>query len=147
MERLAIGQLLLQTYRAFEDELFARIHEHGFDDVRVAHSSVMANLDAEGTRLTELASRAGMTRPSMAELVDDLEQLGMVERTPDPHDGRAKLIRFTDRGWEGISRAREAIAGLEADYAERVGAERYEQMCETLQALLDSLRADPGRHP
>ena len=59
---------------------------------------MFGNIDPEGSRLTELAERARMTKQSVGEVATDLEQRGYVERVPDPADGRAKIIRLTERG-------------------------------------------------
>jgi DNA-binding MarR family transcriptional regulator len=80
-----------------------------------------------------------MTLPAMSELVDDLQRLGIVERRPDPRDRRAKLICLTDAGRQAMRTARRAIADIEADYARRVGSERFEAAAQTLDVLLRAL--------
>lgn len=103
------------------------------------HLQVFGNIKAEGTRLTDLAAWAGMSAPSMLALVDELELQGLVERRPDPTDRRAKLISLTPAGWEAIQEGRRIIEQIEADYARRIGPERFEGMCVALQDLLDDL--------
>lgn len=146
-ERLHIGQLLVQLTRLTQNELFRRLVEAGYEDARVAHTHVTAYIRADGSRLTELAAAARMTLPAMSELVDDLQRLGIVERRPDPSDRRAKLICLTDAGWEAMGAARAALAEIEADYARRVGARRFEQAAQTLDALLRSLTGTPRSEP
>jgi DNA-binding MarR family transcriptional regulator len=141
-QRLHIGQLLVQLTRLFQTELFARLVASGLTDARVSHTHVTAYIKADGSRLSELAAQARMTLPAMSELVDDLQRLGIVERRPDPSDGRAKLICLTDAGWEAMRTARRVIGEIEADYAQRVGAEEFEATAQTLDALLRSLTAD-----
>ena len=143
--RLHIGQLLVQLTRELQQELFARLVDAGLEDARIAHTHVTAYIRAEGSRLTELAAMARMTLPAMSETVNDLERLGVVERRPDPTDGRAKLIVLTERGWEVLSIARAIIRDLEADYAARVGAREFEAAARTLDRLLHSLGEMPPR--
>jgi DNA-binding MarR family transcriptional regulator len=81
----------------------------------------------------------------MAQLVDELEADGLLERRPDPTDGRAKLVHLTPAGWDAIRAGRAIIARIEADYADRLGAERFESMCWALQDLLDDLNGAPVR--
>jgi DNA-binding MarR family transcriptional regulator len=138
-ERLHIGQLLTQLTRLFQVDLFERLVAAGLEDARVPHTHVTAYIKADGSRLTELAAQARMTLAAMSELVDDLQRLGIVERRPDPRDGRAKLICLTDAGWEAMRIARGAIADIEHHYGEQVGAERFEEAAQTLDALLRSL--------
>ena len=139
--RLHIGQLLTQLTRLFQTELFERLVAAGLEEARVPHTHVTAYIKAEGSRLTELAAMARMTLPAMSELVDDLQRLGIVERRPDPGDGRAKLICLTDAGWDAMRTARQAIADIEAEYARLVGAEEFEAAARTLDELLRALRA------
>jgi DNA-binding MarR family transcriptional regulator len=138
-QRLHIGQLLVQLTRLFQTELFERLVAAGLTDARVPHTHVTAYIKADGSRLSELAAQARMTLPAMSELVDDLQRLGIVERRPDPTDGRAKLICLTDEGWEAMRTARRIIGEIEADYAQRVGSEEFERTARTLDALLRSL--------
>jgi DNA-binding MarR family transcriptional regulator len=139
--RLHVGQLLTQLTRLFQTELFERLVAAGLEDARVPHTHVTAYIKAEGSRLTELAAMARMTLPAMSELVDDLQRIGIVERRPDPSDGRAKLICLTDAGWDAMRTARRAIADIEAEYARLVGAEEFEAAARTLDELLRGLRA------
>jgi DNA-binding MarR family transcriptional regulator len=83
----------------------------------------------------------------MQELVDDLERRGIVERQPDPSDRRAKLIVLTDKGLAALAPAGSIIEGLELEYANRIGEERFAAMCLALNALIDDLLADDGRRP
>jgi DNA-binding MarR family transcriptional regulator len=143
--RLHIGQLLTQLTRLFQTDLFDRLVAAGLEDARVPHTHVTAYIKAEGSRLTELASHARMTLPAMSELVDDLQRLGMVERRPDPSDGRAKLICLTEAGWEAMRTARRVIAEIEAEYARLVGAERFEAAAQTLDQLWRELTSSPTK--
>jgi DNA-binding MarR family transcriptional regulator len=146
--RLPIGQLLVHHLRIFREQLLAEADlaakEAGVE-LRMSHLHVFGNIKAEGTRLTDLAAWAGMARPSMAELIDELEADGLVERRPDPSDGRAKLVALTPAGWDAIRTGRAIIARIEADYAERIGPERFEATCWALQDLLDDLAGAPVR--
>lgn len=136
--RLPIGQLLVRMLRSFREDLYRRAQEAGYGDIREAHLQVFGAIDWTGTRLTELATRTNMTRPSMAELVDELQQADYVERRPDPSDGRAKLISPTRKGRRVLAEALRAVDDIERGYAEAVGAERFDALVSTLQALLDA---------
>jgi DNA-binding MarR family transcriptional regulator len=140
--RLPIGQLLVNHMRLFRQQLYGRTVELGFSDLRPAHLHVFGSIKAEGTRLTDLAEWTNMGRSSMAELIDDLQAKGYVERRPDPRDGRAKLVCLTERGWAAMRTGRNAIQTIEADYARRIGHDRFDEMCATLEDLLREL--DPG---
>ena len=134
-QRENIGRLLLHAQRDFDAELNARLRERGYPDVRLAHSALFAHIDPEGTRSSELAERAGMTKQGMGQLVADLEKKGYVERVEDPADRRAKLVRLTKKGRHHVREAREIIGEIEETYARRLGEGRLE----TLRAILKDL--------
>jgi DNA-binding MarR family transcriptional regulator len=142
--RRHIGQLLVQTTRHFQAELFRRLAAAGLDGVRPPHTHVSAYIKTEGSRLTDLARDARMTGPAMLELVDDLERLGYAERRPDPSDRRAKLVTLTEKGWSAMRLAQSIIADLEAEYAEAVGSSRFEEFAVTFDVLVDHLDAEAG---
>ncbi len=143
-KRLPVGRLLGLMLRRFRADLYARGRDAGYANLRESHLQVFGNIDWTGTRLTDLAARAGMTRPSMLELVDDLEEAGYLERRPDPHDGRAKLICLTRDGRRVLVQALRAVRDIERIYGEEVGPERYDAACRTLQ---DLLRGEPTPRP
>jgi DNA-binding MarR family transcriptional regulator len=131
--------------RLFRKDLFARLSDQaGLAGIRPSHLHVFANMVGGGRRLTELADAASMALSSMQELVDDLERRGIVEREPDPSDRRAKLIVLTDKGLAALAPAGSIIEGLEREYADRIGDERFEAMCLALNALIDDLLDDDG---
>jgi len=103
-ENLAV--LLREPFMAMSERLHRYFAEHGHPEVRSPHGNVLQYLDDGGTRVSELATRAQITKQSMAELVLHLERHGYVERVPDPSDRRAKLVRATARGGEVWRRSR-----------------------------------------
>ena len=139
-ERLRIGQLLGNLVRLFRAELAARgATLDSVTGIRPAHLQVFGTIKADGTRLTDLATWSNMSLSSMAELVDDLERLGYIERRPDPRDGRAKLVCLTDTGWRAVRQGRGIIEGIEADWGQKLGEQRFQELCQALQALVDEL--------
>lgn len=132
---LNTGTLLLQVYQGFERHLIAALKDGGHPDFRPKYGAVLANIDADGTRLSTLADRAAMSRPSMVELIDELESKGYVRREPDPDDRRAKLIVPTKTGVDTISIAAEVINDLEQHFRELLGEQQYQVMRRALGQL------------
>ncbi|MDP3139003.1 MAG: MarR family transcriptional regulator [Burkholderiaceae bacterium] len=91
--------------------------------VSAAHIHITRHLALEGTRLGELAQRAGMSKQAMGELVDQCEAWGLVTREPDPHDGRARRIAFTPSGLLWLQAFRDAVARAEAEFRSEVGVD------------------------
>lgn len=134
-ERPNIGILLRDPYQEVVRRVSAELAAAGFDDLRPAHTAVFQHIEAGGSRLTELAARAQITKQSMGYLVDYLERCGYVERRPDPSDRRATLISLTERGWEQVRAALSIIAAIEAEWAGELGDQRMEQLREGLTQL------------
>jgi DNA-binding MarR family transcriptional regulator len=137
-QRPNIGILFRDLGQEVVRRVTAGLAEAGFDDVRPAHTAVFQHIDAEGSRLTDLAERAQITKQSMGYLVDYLEERGYLERRPDPSDRRVALICLTDRGWDEIQTALTIIAQVEVEWTRSLGKTR---MRELRQALTELRRA------
>lgn len=138
-DRQPVGQLLVRLLREFRRELFEPASEGGYPDIRPPHLQIFGNLDVAGIRLTALAERAQLSLAAASELVNELQDLGYLERKPDVTDRRAKLIVPTARGRQALRDARDRVAVIEQRWAALVGPERFAISCRTLQDLLDAL--------
>jgi DNA-binding MarR family transcriptional regulator len=108
----------------FADDLALKLASVGLGELRPGHGCVFGNIDpVHGSRLTELAERANMTKQSVGEVTSDLEQRGYVERVADPNDGRAKIIRLTAQGRHAHSIGIRLIDELEREWGRRYGEE------------------------
>jgi DNA-binding MarR family transcriptional regulator len=129
-----VGRLLNNAVRRFEARVLELMSASGHAETRIAHVGLTRNLDVEGTRLTELARRASMSKQAMGELVDQCAELRLVERTADPSDRRARIVRFTPAGLVWLDSFRDAV-----DVAER--EMRAELGKTTMDAILKGLAA------
>jgi DNA-binding MarR family transcriptional regulator len=123
-----LGILAARLLFALQDEVFARLAERGHGDVQPRHGAVLGFLDAGGVRATELARLSGRHKQIVGRLVDELEELGYVERRPDPADRRAKLVVPTERGLDEQRQADEIIAEIERRHAATLGEAAYAQL-------------------
>jgi len=139
-EKPNVGVLLRGPFQEVVRRVSVGLAEAGFDDVRPAHTAVFQHIEADGSRLTDLADRAQITKQSMGYLVDYLEQHGYVERRPDTRDRRATRICLTERGWSQVRAALGIIAALEQEWTDALGQPRIEQLRELL-ADIGGLRA------
>jgi DNA-binding MarR family transcriptional regulator len=119
MNLIALVRRMTQVMAA---ELVERLEAAGYSDFTGAHPPLFENLDRNGTRLTVLAARAGMTHQSMGELVQALERRGYVERRLDPSDHRARLVRLTPRGKRMVARAIREIRDIERAWLNQLEA-------------------------
>jgi DNA-binding MarR family transcriptional regulator len=139
MAKLNIAQLLETPFYALVTQLHERLAERGYPDIRPAHGNVFGHIQPGGSRLTELAARAQITKQSMAYLVDYLETRGYVERIPDPEDGRAWVIRLTERGWTVRQIGAEIIDQIEAQWSTNIGEKHIRQLRGLLEELVQSV--------
>jgi DNA-binding MarR family transcriptional regulator len=129
------GVLLFIPYRHMENRILQAIRDAGFDDVTLAQARVFQRIAPSGSRLTDLAEQAQMTKQSAAGLVDELERMRYVRRVPDPTDGRARLIQIDKRGRQAAKAAQAAHNEIQAQWRSHLGARRFTQLREILEAL------------
>ena len=142
-----IAGLLNEVKVAAVRKLFVRLHEEGYEHIREGHGCVFGFIDIEnGSRLTELAERAGLTKQAVGEAATELERLGYAERVPDPTDRRAKIIKLTPSGLEACLTGRRIFAEIEREWAEQFGEELVANMREAAEQITASEReAATGR--
>ncbi|HKF76479.1 MAG TPA: MarR family winged helix-turn-helix transcriptional regulator [Candidatus Dormibacteraeota bacterium] len=141
----SLSALLGAAERALAAELDDGLRRAGYSDLRAAHAHVFAALQPQGSRLSALAARAGITKQAMGELVRHLQHHGYLEVGPDRHDRRAKIVRLTG---EGAAAGQLSLALLEAGERRLVslfGERGVEELRDRLRALAEgSPRAE---HP
>lgn len=130
-----LSRLLLSAFRSLDDEIEAAIRDRGVMDLRPSQAAALLLIDRGGTRLTELSSRAGITKQAMMQVVDELQQLGCVRRTPDPVDARAKVVKLTAKGLRHRAAARKGIQAVETRIRRGMGDRRYDALRAMLQEL------------
>ena len=141
-DRSPLIRLVNRADRAMQADMARQAHERGYPQVKQAHNAVFGALSSHGARASDLAARAGITRQSMGEIVRDLVGLGWVTMEPDPLDRRAKLVKYTPAGIELTIGGFQHILELEEKFAEEFGAERYEQVRDVLEWVVQLLEPD-----
>jgi DNA-binding MarR family transcriptional regulator len=142
-QRRELGILLFVANRELERRAHDAIVAAGITDITVAQARVAARISPDGSRVSELAEQARVSKQSAAFLVDQLEAAGYVERVPDPSDGRARLVRLTARTRRVAEVADAEVERVLAEWADRVGEDRLRQVHETLRDLREI--TDPWR--
>jgi DNA-binding MarR family transcriptional regulator len=130
-----LGVLLFIPYRAMENAVLAALAAAGFDDITLAQARVFQRIDPDGSRLTDLATAAQVSKQTAGFLVDQLERAGYVERRPDPRDGRARLVCVAERGAAAVRVGARVVAEVEARWAAHLGRARTAQLRASLSAL------------
>jgi DNA-binding MarR family transcriptional regulator len=138
-----LGILLFVAYRALEQRAHDALVAADVTDITLAQARIAARIGPHGTRVSELAERARVTKQSAGFLVEQLEAAGYVERVPDPADRRARLVRLTARADRVVKAANAEVERVLTEWTEHVGADRIQQMYETLLDLREI--TDPWR--
>lgn len=135
-----LGQLLFRCSRLLNEQAVERAQAVGAG-LRVSHTSLFPHIDLEGTRLVELARRLGISKQAVGQLVQELEEMGMLERHPDPVDGRAWLVRFSQQGRQALLLGLAQLRQLQQEMEAALGVARVARMLDDLAQLQDYLEA------
>ncbi|HMS50975.1 MAG TPA: MarR family winged helix-turn-helix transcriptional regulator [Chitinophagales bacterium] len=132
-----IGILLRKPFQQLVDEIHETLAIEGYPEIRPAQGIVFQFIGKNGSRLTELAIKAQITKQSMSYLVEYLEKEGHIEKTDDETDKRAKIFRLTKKGWDVVAIAEKAIENFETNCKKKLGAVKYKQLINLLNELDD----------
>jgi DNA-binding MarR family transcriptional regulator len=132
-----IGALLRRASEATHRELFDRLREAGFDDLRWAHFALFGFPGLHGLRPTELAERVGMSKQGLNALLNELDAFGYLMRRPASGDGRHRVLELTPRGLEFAAAMKRILDEIEAEIAERVGMRQLDRLKDATTAIAD----------
>jgi DNA-binding MarR family transcriptional regulator len=128
--------LMRQNYERAIEQIFTRLHEAGFDDVRPSHAPVIGFPGPHEARPSELAERTGRSKQHINILLGELEAAGYLVRVPDASDQRAKVVHLTDRGMDLAAAVKNAVEQVEAGWERVLGKRRLAALKESLEALV-----------
>ena len=132
-----LGQTLMLALKDFRQRLDRDLAAADFPGLRHRHRAVFMHLEQHGaSRSVDLASTAGVTPQSMMKSVHELEELGLVSRTQDPADSRAKLVEFTPAGRRLIAQLSAATERVWAEYAALLGEKELDRTLTALRRLV-----------
>src|SRR5215211_8345148 len=133
---LAIGALLRLAWQAVRERIYEGVLEAGYTDLSRAHVFLLRWPPFDGLRPSEIATRNQLSRQAINDLLSDLEKGGYLERIPDPTDGRARIVRFTERGWDLTQVIRDMSFTTEREWARAIGEARFAEFRDTLRELV-----------
>lgn len=112
--------------------------------LRPAHARLMVFIDWEGSRISEIAKAQDVSKNAVGQLVTELEEIGYLERVPDPADGRAKIVRYTDAGRALLADASAIAEGLDAEIGAILGEKRLAELRSALSEVCRHLGLGPA---
>ncbi|WP_436975885.1 MarR family winged helix-turn-helix transcriptional regulator [Nocardia salmonicida] len=135
MDELNLGVLLFVPYREMERRVFAALGAAGHAELTPAKARLVARIGPTGTRLTDLAAQAQVTKQTASALADQLVRAGYLERVPDPSDGRARLLRLTPTGRAAADLANRTADEVQDEWISHLGKRAAADLRKTLTAL------------
>jgi DNA-binding MarR family transcriptional regulator len=143
LKRKSVAQLLFKCARLLNEQAIARVNESqkpgSVPPLRAAHTALFPHLSSEGVRGADLAKTLGVSKQAVSQLITELEWWGVVEQIADPRDGRAKLVRFTAKGEQGLLQGLSVLSELERELADKIGKRRMQELHTALLALEKAL--------
>jgi len=110
------------------------------DDLTPSQTAVLTRLWKEGASSASALAGAEQVRPqSMATIVSALGERGLIERTPDPQDGRRQVISLTEAGRQRAESARQVREEWLAHAMQERFSERERRMILDALSLLERL--------
>ncbi len=142
LKRQSVAQLLFKCARLVNEEAIRRVNQSVGPEpaLRASHTALFPHLTVEGVRGADLAKKLGVSKQAISQLVAELEYWGVVEQVDDPKDGRAKLVRFTAKGEQGLLQGLAVLSELEQELADKIGKRRMQELHTALLALEKALR-------
>lgn len=143
-KRRSVAQLLFKCARLVNERAIERVNRESGPNppLRASHTALFPHLTSEGVRGADLAKKLGVTKQAVSQLVAELEYWGVVEQVEDPKDGRAKLVRFTAKGEQGLLQGLAVLGALERELADKIGKRRMQDLHTALLALEQALLED-----
>jgi DNA-binding MarR family transcriptional regulator len=129
------GRLLLTGVTNWQDALVRGLQSKGFRKFRASHMNLLRHLDLEGTRITEIADRARLSKQAIGQLVANCEAERLVRVVPDPKDRRAKIVVFSDLGKAVIDAERDVMARMDAELERLLGSRNFAELRRALMHL------------
>lgn len=143
-KQASVAQLLFKAARLWNSQAIEKIQQQtGGQPFRLAHTALLPHLDLEGTRITELSSRLGISKQATSQLVKEMESLGLVEMQADPDDRRARRVCFSAAGRAALFHGLDLLQTMEKDLAQSFGKEDMQYLQHLLKRLLKLLENTP----
>ncbi len=106
-------------------------------DSTMATGFALLSIDAEGTPSTALGPKMGMEGTSISRLLKSMEERGLIQRTPDPSDGRGVLIHLTPFGKEKREFSKQTVLGFNEAINRELSEEKIEHFFEVIECITD----------
>jgi DNA-binding MarR family transcriptional regulator len=137
-KNMLIGALLRVPAEAIHRRIIRELNEAGFKGLSLAHMAVFRYPSPDGVRPSVLAERAGMSKQAMNRLLGTLEDLGYLQRSDAPDEGRARLVHFTKHGHAAYAKAIDVLHDIEREWNAELGPKDFAKLKDLLFRVWES---------
>lgn len=120
-----IGALLRMAWEELQAEIYAGLQAGGFEDFPPNLRPVMRYPPIDGLRPGELAVQLGLSKQATNDIIRELERMGYIRLERDPSDGRARIVRYTERGWRFYDAGSRLSRDVGRRWAREIGDDQY----------------------
>jgi DNA-binding MarR family transcriptional regulator len=138
VNRPPLGSLVAMLFRALVDRLDVHMAEHGVEPVRPSYLYVLRTLHPKGVSVTALAESCEVTKQAISQTLAGMERMRLVRRTPDPQDGRGKIVSLTKRGQAVLEAAVLSWGEVELEWDELLDRGGIQEMREAMFAFIEN---------
>lgn len=132
-----VGWRLWRLARQWKAEFDAEMIRRGYPWITEARGAVIGHLRPCGLAQSALSEAMGISKQAVQQQIDELVAEGVVERVPDPRDGRGRIVKLTQRGIASIVEGNAVKRDIERRYIAEIGAEKFAALNAALDALYD----------
>jgi len=135
---MLIGALLRVPGQVIQRRIIKELNAAGFEELVVPHMAVLQFPGPEGVRPGMLAERAGMSKQAMNQLLRSLENVGYIVRFNAPDEGRARVVRLTERGHAAYAKIYEILRAIEREWSAELGRKQFNELKKLLLRVWES---------
>ncbi len=142
----AAGTVMGGWLPRLSDYIMQRLMEltraRGHSGLKLSFGQVLTLIGPDGGRIQQMAAAHDVSKQAISAIATELEELGYLQRQPDPLDARQVVLQFTDRGRQLIADSVAGVDQLEDEFAGLIGRAALKRMNETLYALYRGLQLE-----
>lgn len=132
-----IGWTLWRATLSWRKEFTAAMSAAGHGWFAQARGNLLVYIGPDGIRQGDLAEKAGLTKQAVQQFLDELVLDGIVMRTPDETDARARRVRLTALGDAAMRDADCIKLQIEARWRDHLGEDSFSTLATLLRRLID----------
>ena len=140
-----VGVPLWRASTAFTRRMIESVQLLGFEDISVADSELLPFLEIEGSRLSDLAKRKGVSRQAIHQSVHSLVKRGYLQLVPDPGDARAKIVRHAEKGLRLLAAMQIVKAELQQKALSALSPKKIDELTRMLDSLTETFESSPAK--